>query len=76
MFASCLHNSKSQRAFYKSGIMIDENAIKSLTLEEIKEFRKDLLDDAREIQKLIKEKTLKDGLEAAFSQRPSRPPLS
>ena len=56
--------------------MLDENAIKSLPLEELKEFRKDLLDDTREIQKLIKEKTLKDGLEAAFSQRPVRPPLS
>ena len=56
--------------------MLDENAIKSLSIEELKEFRKDLLDDAQEIQKLIKEKTLKDGLQAAFSQPTSRPPLS
>lgn len=56
--------------------MIDENAIKSLSIEELREFRKDLLDDAQELEKLIKEKTLKAGLEAAFSQRPVRPPLS
>lgn len=56
--------------------MIDENALKSLSIEELREFEKDLLEDAREVQKLIKEKTLKDGLQAAFSQRPSRPPLS
>jgi hypothetical protein len=57
-------------------IMVDENALKSLNTEELKEFEKDLLEDAREVQNLIKEKTLKDGLEAAFSQRPVRPPLS
>ena len=56
--------------------MIDENALKSLSIEELREFEKDLLEDAREVQKLIREKTLKDGLQAAFSQRPSRPPLS
>ena len=56
--------------------MLDENAIKSLSIEELKEFRRDLLDDAQEIEKLIKEKTLKAGLQAAFSQPTSRPPLS
>ena len=56
--------------------MLDENAIKSLSIEELKEFRKDLLEDAQEIEKLIKEKTLKAGLEAAFLHRPALPPLS
>ena len=56
--------------------MIDKSALKSLTVPELREFEKDLLEDAREVQKLIQEKTLKDGLEAAFSQRPVRPPLS
>ena len=56
--------------------MIDENALKSLAIEELREFERDLLEDAREVQKLIREKTFKDGLEAAFSQRPFRPPLS
>lgn len=56
--------------------MIDGNALKSLTVPELREFEKDLLEDAREVQKLIQEKTLKDGLQAAFSQPFSRPPLS
>ena len=56
--------------------MIDKNALKSLAIKELREFEKDLLKDAREVQKLIKEKTLKAGLQAAFSQPPARPPLS
>jgi len=64
------------RYINKRSIMIDEKALKSLSIEELKEFRKDLLEDSREVQKLIEEKTLKAGLEAAFLQRPVRPPLS